>query len=484
MLTRAELRSQIWAADTFVDYDTSLNIAVLKIRQALGDSATHPRFIETVPQRGYRFIAPVELIRSAVPHKYLSADAAPGAPTNHRFAIRRRTVATAAVLVTLASAGAALNTFYPRHRQANESWSIRRLTVFPGAEAGPTWSPDGRLLAFDRVSDGDANIFTMPTSGGDAVQLTSGPGDDLQPRWSPDGRHIAFLSNEGYTERVYMVPALGGVPALIADTDIPAAERFVDAWMSIGSQPWSPDRREFLFSRLETNGRTALWKVNLETRNQNRLTTPPPGSDDLQAAWSGDGKWIVLVRRQAGVHGLWLMPAAGGAPRPILRDANNNGGPAWTTDNQRIVFHSDRSGTMNIFELQISSGQIRRLTAGMGDDADASIGPRGSLLYTHSYSHTDLYELDLENNQEQRLTSNSARNYRPRPSPASRLIAYDSNRTGNFDIWLLDPYTRSERALTDNPAADLAPDWSPDGRNILFISNRDGASLCASSPAN
>src|SRR6201997_855901 len=59
VVTRDELRSQIWSADTFVDFDNSLNTAINKLREALGDSADSPRFIETLPRRGYRFIAPV-----------------------------------------------------------------------------------------------------------------------------------------------------------------------------------------------------------------------------------------------------------------------------------------------------------------------------------------------------------------------------------------------------------------------------------------
>ena len=59
IVTRDELRSQIWSADTFVDFDNSLNTAINKLREALGDSAQSPRFIETLPRKGYRFIAPV-----------------------------------------------------------------------------------------------------------------------------------------------------------------------------------------------------------------------------------------------------------------------------------------------------------------------------------------------------------------------------------------------------------------------------------------
>src|SRR5882724_8826112 len=59
VVTREELRNQNWPADTFVDFDNSLNTAINKLREALGDSADNPRFIETLPRRGYRFIVPV-----------------------------------------------------------------------------------------------------------------------------------------------------------------------------------------------------------------------------------------------------------------------------------------------------------------------------------------------------------------------------------------------------------------------------------------
>src|SRR6516162_9496875 len=65
VVTREELRSQIWPQDTFVDFDNSLNTAINKLREALGDSADNPRFIETLPRRGYRFIAPVSGIDGA-----------------------------------------------------------------------------------------------------------------------------------------------------------------------------------------------------------------------------------------------------------------------------------------------------------------------------------------------------------------------------------------------------------------------------------
>src|SRR6266851_5993491 len=106
VVTREELRNQNWPADTFVDFDNSLNTAINKLRDALGDSADNPRFIETVPRRGYRFIAPV----NSDHQRELPA------PT-----VRRKIAAAVAVAVLMA--GGVVGALLWRSRQE------RRLTV-------------------------------------------------------------------------------------------------------------------------------------------------------------------------------------------------------------------------------------------------------------------------------------------------------------------------------------------------------------------
>jgi TolB-like protein/DNA-binding winged helix-turn-helix (wHTH) protein/tetratricopeptide (TPR) repeat protein len=89
LVTRDELRGRLWSADTFVDFDHGLNSAMNKLREGLGDTADNPRFIETVPRRGYRFIAPVE---AAEPARVAAADV----PTNQRNDADQATLAAPA----------------------------------------------------------------------------------------------------------------------------------------------------------------------------------------------------------------------------------------------------------------------------------------------------------------------------------------------------------------------------------------------------
>src|SRR5882757_6642192 len=95
VVTREELRSENWPADTFVDFDNSLNTAINKLREALGDSADNPRFIETLPRRGYRFIVPVTGVDGKTRETAASVSAA--APS------RTRKIFVAAATVVLAA---------------------------------------------------------------------------------------------------------------------------------------------------------------------------------------------------------------------------------------------------------------------------------------------------------------------------------------------------------------------------------------------
>ncbi len=87
LVTREELRDCLWSSDTFVDFDHGLNTAVNQLRSAFGDSATNPRFIQTVPRRGYRFIAPVEVTSGSIPGISAQSPAAGDSVTSNRAEI-------------------------------------------------------------------------------------------------------------------------------------------------------------------------------------------------------------------------------------------------------------------------------------------------------------------------------------------------------------------------------------------------------------
>ncbi|MCP5114949.1 MAG: winged helix-turn-helix transcriptional regulator, partial [bacterium] len=177
LVTREELQRELWPGDTFVEFDHSLNTAVKKIRQALDDSPRNPRYIETAPRRGYRFIG------ETAPQT--TSEERPSPPRPWRW------VAGMAVIAVVAATAA---WFAARQGSSDgEPFQVVPLTTYPGDEQRPSFSPDGAEVACQWNRDGNWDIFVKQIGVEEPFQLTDDPADELGPAWSPLGDQIAFV---------------------------------------------------------------------------------------------------------------------------------------------------------------------------------------------------------------------------------------------------------------------------------------------------
>ncbi len=236
MVTREELRRVLWSSDTFVDFDHSLNAAVMKLRDALGDSADAPLYIETVPKRGYRFIAPVSRPAN-IRNGLAKFDGTPSslaiegtaesrqvlgsvveATTTPRRPGRPATVIALAVVLLFAAAESIL--FLRVHHGATSragnkapaALQIVPVTTAPGDAIAPAFSPDGREVAFawNGPERKRYDIYVQLLGTALPLRLTYSKGGLVgPPSWSPDGREIAFSRCDAKNNGVYVVPALG-----------------------------------------------------------------------------------------------------------------------------------------------------------------------------------------------------------------------------------------------------------------------------------
>src|SRR5215831_3153278 len=175
IVSREELREQIWSDGTFVDFENGLYAAMNRLRRALGDSAENARYIETVPGRGYRFVGTLERIDlPSAPDGKPPAGAPPAKP--RRFRIRPWAVGVAGCAISAAVG------WFLHGPPAPPRWTVTRITSDAGLSSSPAISRDGRLIAYSTEgSSGGTDLYVKQVAGGSAVRLTFDGADNTDP---------------------------------------------------------------------------------------------------------------------------------------------------------------------------------------------------------------------------------------------------------------------------------------------------------------
>ena len=387
-------------------------------------------------------------------------------------------VPAAATLVSIVMAALLWGSWWsvtPGNRDAPDL-AVARLTDAAGLSLSGSWSPDGSQIAYDHTRDGTMDVAVMSLGGGESRTVAGGPHDEIMPRWSPDGSKIAFLSDDGTGMAVYWVPPTGGPRRKIADTHFPYLDRFSSS-RTLGNQPWSPDGRRLVFSRLDTSGVVALWLVDTETGEEARLTEPVEAGD-YQASWSYDGDWVAFHRATlSGASDLYLVSVPGGEERVLLSDGKFIRAPSWSLDDRHLLFvaFTDAFGG-EIWELEVDKGALRQLTVEAGASTPI-LSSTGRIAYSRWTHEALFFQMQLESEAEHtQISLSGGSNFGQRFSPDGRQIVFQSSRSGSSQIWLHDVETGGEQQLTNPPPGreDRAPDWSPDGQAVVFLSNRQG----------
>jgi Tol biopolymer transport system component/DNA-binding winged helix-turn-helix (wHTH) protein len=463
VVTRDELRSKLWPADTFVDFDHSLNAAIRRLREALGDSAERPVFVETVARRGYRFIGNVEILAATqsdrpAPWLWLSTN--------------RNAIVSGAAVCALA-----LSFLYYRHSLRSRAGqpSLIPAVTNVGEKYAPTLSPDGQRLAF--VWNGGAgphfNLYVKVMGTEESLQLTRQASIDFSPVWSPDGRYIAFCRIlEGGTG-IYIIPSLGGAERTVRNTlwddqELQGAFRFA------GRLSWSPDGKLLAYSdRASRSEPASIFLLSLDSLETHKLTSPLHSRGDFSPAFSPDGRTLAFARDAQGVESIYAIPIAGGEEQRLTSDTKQKWGLAWTPDGLEIVF----SDVAWLWRVSLRGGETERLQFGQ-DGVDPSI--RGNrLVYLRYRSNKNIWRRDLNAlipvGASERFISSTRMESGPQFSPDGSRIAFESTRSGTYEIWLCRSDGSGLMQLTHfAPSVTGSPRWSPDGQQIAFDSRPTG----------
>ncbi len=356
LVEKEELFQTVWP-DTIVE-ESNLSSNIALIRKALGDGENGQKYIETVPKRGYRFVAEV---REAIP---LSADnLIPEKAQSHAEATppdvaspppkrARRWMWPAVFLAAGVIVSAAVWLMVDRQRAKAPMAPARIVpfTSFAGSESQPAFSPDGKQIAFVWGGENDDNkdIYVKLIGTEKPLRLTTNPAADTGPAWSPDGRYIAFLRQAAEGNECYIVPALGGPERKLAKTGrriVSVEEPGRIAWCPSGE--WGGEWLAVTDNEApaEPDG---LFLLSVETGEKRRLTSPPANfsAGDLNPAFSPDGKMLAFTRAVNGINmDVYIVAVSGGEPRRLTFDDANLKGLAWTPDGREIVFSSSRGGS-------------------------------------------------------------------------------------------------------------------------------------------
>lgn len=480
LVTRDALKERLWPAQTFVDFEQGLNAAVKRLRSVLGDSAETPRFIETLPRRGYRFIGPVDGVGVAEP------------PPSRRS---RRLLGVLTLIVAL-GVTLALALVGRRHFQLPQAQPrAMPLTSLAGLEMDPALSPDGNQVAFawDGGREGDPpQLYVRMVDGGNLLKLTSEQGGAWSPTWSPDGRQIAFLRNAADgTHDVVVVPALGGPgralgtglgPRQLLPAEAPRPGR-VDHGVS-----WSPDGKLLALVDKEPSGRSGhIALLSPADGTKRRLTVPPAGDDgDSEPRFSRDGQLVAFVRRPVAgaIADLYVVPVAGGEPTRLTFDHTNILGLDWSADGRDLVFSSTRTGSMgrwSLWRLGASGGTPRRIEIAGDSAMDPSIARHGDrMVYVKWQRDWDIWRVagPVASGQARRASPfivSTRWEFKPHYSPDGHKIGFISQRSGAHEIWVCngDGSGTVQMTFLDSPRV-YGPEWSPDGRQLAFTTTLPG----------
>ena len=300
VVTRDELQKRLWP-DTFVDVDRNLNTSINRIRDVLGNSAESPRYVETVPRRGYRFIGPIQKDNVEEARK---SESEPNLTIPVRQESRFGPGRRGASSCTLAFMGWRITAAHLLHssrtRTSNQSASanmhIVPLTRLSGEVWGPAFSPDGEKLAFFWDGEGIAHrsdLYVQLVGADKPLRLTkTTDGSICCADWSPDGQRIAFSRCGDYRGAVFVIPALGGPERKVADLAC-----FLGG-SDGGEFKWTADGRSLvLMDQCTPDAPVGIVVFSLQTGQKRCLDSPRPGeSGDFGPAVSPDQKSVAFVR--------------------------------------------------------------------------------------------------------------------------------------------------------------------------------------------
>jgi Tol biopolymer transport system component/DNA-binding winged helix-turn-helix (wHTH) protein len=496
VMTKDELMDIIWP-DTAVE-ENNLTHYISSLRKILNQDLPGNPYIETIPKRGYRFVANVreveveeieqrirtvltieqeEVLDSTEPE----IKVVPPKPTI--FSKWRSLTATQkklavvcfillGLLVTTVVAVRVLRQgkrqqIPPNPQQIPPNFqSSLRITAIESWKGAPgdalvrvKFSPDGNFIVTPLIKNGQLDIYVKQINGGDPQQIIDDEWKEHDPIWSSDGQKIAFASDRGNQKGIWIMPSFGGTPELVAPLNS-AGHRL---------QNWSKDKSKIYY---ESEGN--FFALNVQSKEISQLTNfNPANSAAANFFLSPDETQIVYTDTVNGQSDVFVMPAQGGSAKQITNDPETDNVPVWLPDGKGIAYSSNRNGIYQIFVIYLDGRAPLPVIFGDNDCFVGDISSDGSrILYRAAREDSDLWRIKLDGSEDKQVTDGVNIELWPAISPDGNSIAFHSIKTiqhlYNNPI-VMQSIEAAKAKKIELTAEGFEPKWSPDGSRIAFL---------------
>jgi Tol biopolymer transport system component/DNA-binding winged helix-turn-helix (wHTH) protein len=359
---------------------------------------------------------------------------------------------------------------------------------------GVAFSPDGSRVAYGwaaapAASQNKSGIYVKQIRGGPPVRLTRDERDSA-PAWSPDDRYIAFCRPEDrdvipgrYVEgNILLVPSIGGPERRIAKADLGSAY-----WS--GGISWTPDAKWLVVSTRESaNEPYGIWLLSVDTGERHRLLPPPaatlPGEiqGDISGGLSPDGRALAFAR-SAGSYLFHLYTVRltrdfepEGRPQPLVGQSYPFFlGITWAS-NRDIVYSVGDVASARLWRMRVGGRSPELLSWATQGSTLPAVAPAQHLLaYVAASTTGRLWRMDLRTGERRVIVDSRYPDIVPQYSPDGRKVAFQSDRSGNYEAWTCDADGANCQQLTffQGPIGGM-PHWSPDGRWMALDSREEG----------
>ena len=506
IVTRDELRQRLWSSDVFVDFDHGLNKSIQKLRDALGDSATSPRYIETIPRVGYRFIAPVRNgARPLEPEVAIKINGPAPAPAVTGKQRARWWMLVAGVCAVLGGIGTAV---YLSSRPHPAVIKYTQLTDFTDSAAAPALSPDGHILAFIR---GDSDflsadqIYAKVLPDGEARRLTDDSREKYGLAFSPDGSQIAYTVMEAPVFGTYTVSVLGGDSHLLLHnaaglswldpghflfsrtrsgvhlgvvTQAVTGDHYRELYFPPHERGMahysyaSPDRTSALVVEMNGQGNWAVCQlISLNGRFQARPVGPEGAC--TSAGWAPDGSWMYFIATIEGQSHLWRQRFPNGRPEQITFGPMEEEGVAVEPDGRSVI----TSIGVRASAIWIHDDQGERSLSSEGEIVAYPSPPSFTADHKALYyllrhppagSGSELWRMAVDSGKSEAVFPGVSM-FAYDVSPDDKQVVYAAaGRDGKSQLWL-GPIDRSSAPKQIGQSGETTPYFGPRGKIVFQI---------------